>query len=71
MEEEVIFPCDHKNLNLDVPFLADVIPSAENLAKLFFERMKWRVGKTAFKGELYSVKLFETERNIAEFRLQS
>jgi 6-pyruvoyltetrahydropterin/6-carboxytetrahydropterin synthase len=69
MEEEVLEPCDHKNLNLDVPFLTGVIPSAENLARIFFDRIKERVAKTAFKGELFSVKLFETERNVAEFRL--
>jgi 6-pyruvoyltetrahydropterin/6-carboxytetrahydropterin synthase len=29
VEEEIVAHCDHKNLNLDVPFLTGVIPSTE------------------------------------------
>ncbi|MEX0769564.1 MAG: 6-carboxytetrahydropterin synthase, partial [Balneolaceae bacterium] len=64
----VIRPCDHKNLNTDVPFLKGVIPTTENLAKKFFEELKSEVEETASDGSyLYSVKLYETERNFAEY----
>lgn len=68
IEKQIIEPCDHKNLNLDVLFLKDTIPTSENLVKVFFERLKDPVEKSASEGSvLYSVKLFETERNCAEY----
>lgn len=68
IKEHIIDPCDHKNLNLEVPYLKNVIPSTENLCKVFFEQMEDDVRKAASKGSgLYSVKLYETERNFAEY----
>lgn len=32
VRERVVLPLDHRNLNLDVPFLTGVIPTTENLA---------------------------------------
>jgi len=70
IEEVIIEPCDHKNLNLDVDFLKGVITSTENLAEIFFRRLKVPVETAAAEGgQLISVKLFETERNSAEFRI--
>lgn len=64
----VVNPCDHKNLNTDVPFLEGVIPTTENLARKFYEELKEEVEKSAAEGAvLYSVRLFETERNSAEY----
>jgi len=68
IKEKITDPCDHKNLNLDVPFLKGIIPTSENLAKAFFGQLKKAVEAAASEdGLLYSVKLFETERNIAEY----
>ena len=68
LEERIIEKCDHRNLNLDVDFLQGVIPSAENLAHAFFKQLEEGVQQISAKDAfLYSVKLFETERNIAEF----
>jgi 6-pyruvoyltetrahydropterin/6-carboxytetrahydropterin synthase len=70
IEAYVIDPCDHRNLNLDVPFLNGIIPTSENLVKAFYERLKEPVeAACAAGGKLVSVKLFETERNIAEYRI--
>lgn len=71
IDEEILTPCDHHNLNLDVPFLQHVIPSVENLSRVFFERLQKRVEEITYRGRLYAVKLYETERNAAEFRLMS
>jgi 6-pyruvoyltetrahydropterin/6-carboxytetrahydropterin synthase len=69
IEQYIIEPCDHRNLNLDVPFLNGIIPTSENLVKAFYDRLKDPVeAACAAGGKLISVKLFETERNIAEFR---
>lgn len=68
MEDKVLEPCDHRNLNLDVPFLQGVIPTSENLVIAFYHQLKEEVESIASEGsKLYSVKLFETERNIAEY----
>jgi 6-pyruvoyltetrahydropterin/6-carboxytetrahydropterin synthase len=68
IEEKIIEPCDHKNLNLDVPFLDGILPSSENLVIAFYKELKEAVEAAASKGGiLYSVKLYETERNIAEY----
>lgn len=68
IKEKVLDPCDHRNLNLDVDFLEGVIPTTENLVRAFYEQMRADVEEVCTKGgKLYKVKLFETERNIAEY----
>lgn len=68
IEDKIVEPCDHKNLNLDVPFLEGILPSSENLVKAFYQELKEEVEAVCSEGGvLYSVKLYETERNIAEY----
>ncbi len=68
IEEKITEPCDHRNLNLDVPFLEGIIPSTENLVKAFFYELKDAVEAAASDGSiLYSVALYETERNSAAY----
>ena len=68
IEKKIVEPCDHKNLNLDVPFLEGILPSSENLVKAFYKELKEEVEEASSEGGvLYSVKLYETERNIAEY----
>jgi 6-pyruvoyltetrahydropterin/6-carboxytetrahydropterin synthase len=68
MHEKIIHKCDHRNLNLDVPFLKDLIPSTENLTKAFFKQLEEPI-KNASNGNgfLYEVSLRETERNSARY----
>lgn len=69
IKDRILDPCDHKNLNLQVPFLKDTIPSTENLVKAFFYELRDDVERAASTGsKLYSVRLFETDRNFAEYR---
>jgi 6-pyruvoyltetrahydropterin/6-carboxytetrahydropterin synthase len=66
LEEKILGPCDHRNLNEQVPFLRGINPTAENLVKAF-----WAVLAPALdngRRSLQSVKLYETPRNIAEYR---
>jgi len=64
MNERIIDRCDHLNLNIDVDFLQGIIPSAENLVVAF-----WKELEPHIKGaKLNSIKLFETARNVAEYR---
>lgn len=68
IKEKIIDPCDHKNLNLEVPFLDDVIPSTENLCKAFFYELEDEIKKASDNNPtLYSIRLQETERNSAEY----
>jgi 6-pyruvoyltetrahydropterin/6-carboxytetrahydropterin synthase len=59
----IIEDLDHKNLNLDVPWLEEVMPTIENVSMLIWERLK----PTITKGELYCVKLGETEKIYVEY----
>ncbi len=68
IKEKILDPCDHKNLNLDVDFLQGIIPTTENLVRAFFEQLRPDVEAACSNdGKLYKVKLYETERNIAEY----
>ncbi len=68
IKEKILDKCDHKNLNLEVPFLEGIIPTSENLVKAFFQELEDDINNAAFgTSALYNVKLFETERNIAEY----
>jgi 6-pyruvoyltetrahydropterin/6-carboxytetrahydropterin synthase len=54
---------DHKNLNVDVPWFRDLIPSAENIAVVC-----WRVLAPAVApARLLRVRLWETERNYVDY----
>jgi 6-pyruvoyltetrahydropterin/6-carboxytetrahydropterin synthase len=62
VQREVIQDCDHKNLNIDVPWLKDVIPTVENLTVAFWERLVHHIPR----GALYKIRLFETDTISAE-----
>jgi 6-pyruvoyltetrahydropterin/6-carboxytetrahydropterin synthase len=59
---QVIHDVDHRNLNTDVPWLKGRIPTAENLARAFWERLQPEFPA----GLLRSVRVWETEKNWAE-----
>jgi 6-pyruvoyltetrahydropterin/6-carboxytetrahydropterin synthase len=59
---QIIQDVDHRNLNTDVPWLDKRIPTAENLALIFWERLRPQFPE----GLLRSVRLWETEKNWAE-----
>jgi 6-pyruvoyltetrahydropterin/6-carboxytetrahydropterin synthase len=58
----IIRDVDHRNLNTDVPWLEGLIPTAENLALAFWERVRPELPE----GSLRSVRLWETDKNWAE-----
>jgi 6-pyruvoyltetrahydropterin/6-carboxytetrahydropterin synthase len=54
---------DHKNLNLDVPWFAELNPTAENIAVVC-----WRVLEPAVRpARLARIRLWETERNFVDY----
>jgi 6-pyruvoyltetrahydropterin/6-carboxytetrahydropterin synthase len=58
----IIADVDHRNLNTDVPWLEGLIPTAENLAVAFWERLRLQLPE----GSLRSVRVWETDKNWAE-----
>lgn len=65
IQELVIEPLDHKNLNLDVAFLKNKMASTENIAIAIWEQLEVRIQSEG--GELVKVKLVETENNFVEY----
>lgn len=65
IKELVIEPLDHKNLNLDVPFLAGKLASTENLVIEIWDLILEPIRKAG--GELSYIKLVETENNFVEY----
>ena len=64
IRSEIIEKVDHKYLNEEVEILRGVNPTTENLAQRF-----WTVLAPHFpEGALYSVRLYETEKNCVEIR---
>ncbi len=64
LEEKILSKVDHKNLNLEVDFMQGVIPTTENFAIQI-----WNQIKPCIEGaQLYSIRLYETERNFVEYR---
>ncbi len=60
----IIQDVDHRNLNTDVAWLDGLIPTAENLAMAFWERVRPELPE----GSLHSLRLWETDKNWAEVR---
>lgn len=66
MDRYVLDHVDHRNLNADVEFLRGVIPTAENLARVFWDRL---VGPISERARLVRVRVQETENNAATYEL--
>lgn len=64
IDERVLKPMDHKNLNLDVSFLKGINPTAENLVVAIYREL----ARDLPSGLLKEVRLRETENNVAIFR---
>lgn len=62
IHRRVIQDVDHSNLNTDVPWLEGQIPTAENLALAFWERIRPELPE----GLLRTVRVWETDKNWAE-----
>jgi 6-pyruvoyltetrahydropterin/6-carboxytetrahydropterin synthase len=65
LRQEVVEDVDHRHLNLEVPWLDGVNPTAENLARVFFARIAPALPEGVV---LTDVTVHETGRNSASFR---
>lgn len=62
----IIEKVDHKNLNLDVPFMEGKLASTENLIIEFWNILAPQIEKIS-NAKLHSLKLYETPRNYVEY----
>lgn len=65
LDREIIQKVDHKHLNMDVPFLQGVIPTAENVAKVFWEMLDSVLKKRGV--QLHRVRLYESRANFVDY----
>ena len=65
--EEVTNHLDHKNLNLDVPFMQGKLASTENLVEAFWRILAPKIGTISRFGKLHSLRLYETPLNYVEY----
>ena len=61
----VVEKLDHKNVNVEVDFMAGRLASSENLAIAIWEQLDKPIKNAG--AELHCIKLFETERNFVEY----
>ena len=63
VEREFVNKVDHKNFNIDVPFMQGTNPTSENIILKC-----WQLLEPALKpGKLTRLKLWETENNYVEY----
>jgi 6-pyruvoyltetrahydropterin/6-carboxytetrahydropterin synthase len=65
IEDRVIEPLDHSNINLDVPFMQGRMASTENLAMAIWEQLCEPLQHPRYR--LYSIQLFETPNNSVTY----
>lgn len=63
LERELLAQLDHRNLNLDVPWFRERIPSAEQIAVFCWETIAPRIPA----GTLKRLRLWETPRNYVDY----
>ena len=63
VREQVIERFDHKNLNEDTHEFAERMPTVENMAQVFWERLAGRFDRA----QLVRIKLWETSSTYAEY----
>ena len=63
VDEKVIDYLDHMHLNCDIAEFSDLNPTAENIARVIWDRL----GPTPGGAALHRVRLHETDRNVADY----
>lgn len=63
VEREVLEEMDHRNMNVDVPIMRGINPTAENIVLAIWRALESRVAP----GRLARLKLWETENNYVEY----
>lgn len=67
IKSEVINKVDHKNLNLDVPFMKGKMASCENLISEFWRILEPKIADLNPSASLHQLRLYETPRNFVDY----
>ncbi len=59
----ILSKVDHKHLNFDVPELEGIIPTAENIALVFWSLLEPHITE----GKLHKIRVAESDNNFAEY----
>lgn len=65
IKQHIIEAVDHKNLNIDVPFMKGKMASCENLVMEFWKILAPQIDDGTAR--LHSIKLYETPNNYVEY----
>ena len=65
IKEKVEDPIDHKNLNLDVPFMKGKMTSTEVLIMAIWDELEPAISDAGC--QLHHLRLYETENNYADY----
>jgi 6-pyruvoyltetrahydropterin/6-carboxytetrahydropterin synthase len=65
IQRAVVDDTDHRHLNIEVPWLAGINPTSENLARVFYDRIEPELPEEV---RLAAVTIHETDRNSATYR---
>jgi len=65
IKERVIEHLDHKNINLDTPFMKGIMASTENICIAIWDQLSVEIAKHG--ASLHYLKLQETENNFVEY----
>ncbi|NXA74570.1 PTPS synthase, partial [Thryothorus ludovicianus] len=64
MQEAIMEPLDHKNLDKDVPYFSEVVSTTENVAVFIWDSLQ----KLLPQGLLHKVEVHETEQNVVVYK---
>jgi len=65
IENRILEKLDHRNINLEVDFMASKLASTENLAIGIWDELKKPVSEMG--ATLHCIKVYETENNFVEY----
>jgi 6-pyruvoyltetrahydropterin/6-carboxytetrahydropterin synthase len=65
INEKIILPLDHRNMNLEVAFMEGRLASTENLAISIWNELEAEITKLG--ATLHCIRVEETENNMAEY----
>ncbi len=66
IKEHITEKVDHKNLNIEVDFLKDKMPSCEIIVMEFWKILEKEIAKVS-DAQLHSLTLYETHNNFVEY----
>jgi 6-pyruvoyltetrahydropterin/6-carboxytetrahydropterin synthase len=67
VKEKIIKQVDHKNLNVDVPFLKGKLPSCETIVMEFWKILAPEIDQMEGDSQLHCLELHETNKNFVRY----